>query len=107
MYKPEGNLSDQLPQQIDSFNEKNFSGTNLKAANLKFDNDRSIIIITEFKDRNQALKYYEKFNAENVVSTSEKNENLDNFVISKDNFQIFYKTKDFKNYISFFQKHYK
>lgn len=107
MYKPEGNLSDQLPQQIDNFNEKHFSGTNLKAANLKFDNEKSIIIITEFKDRNQALKYYEKFNAEKVTSDNERNESLDNFVISKDNFQIFYKTKDFKNYISFFQKHYK
>jgi len=107
MYKPEGNLSDQLPQKVDTFNENNFSGTDLKVANLKFDDERSLIIITEFKDRNQALKYYEKINAEKVIPADERNENLDNFVISKDNFQIFYKTKDFKNYISFFQKHYK
>lgn len=106
VYKPEGNLADELPKKIESFNEENFSANNLKTANLRFDDERSIIIITEFKDRVQALEYYNKFNNENKFIKEATMSDLNNFVISKDNFQIFYKTKDFKNYMSFFQKHY-
>ncbi|CAN5147395.1 hypothetical protein BH23BAC1_BH23BAC1_01760 [soil metagenome] len=107
MYPSEKNLADELPDKIEKFNESQFAATNLKTANLKFDNNRSIIIVTEFKDKDQALKYYDKLNSEETFNSGNGIDELENFVISKDNFQIFYQTKDFKNYLAFFKKHYK
>jgi len=105
VYPAVEDLSELLPKVVDEFNGQHFSGTDLKTGNLTLDDDHSMILVNEFGDRSEALDYYNSF-IENSPLKSYPAYNFYNFVISKDNFQIFYQTKGLEDYIDFFKKNY-
>jgi hypothetical protein len=59
-----------------------------------------------FPDRETALSYFDKFLAQVNNTKPFSNYKFYNFVITKDNFQTFYRTKALDEYLTFFDRNY-
>lgn len=107
LYENNKAISTILPREIEDFAKKFFPDENLNAGNLIFDKDQSMILLSEFKDKETAESFYKKFNSELSPLKDFSSLNFSNFIISKDNFQIFYQAKMPDSYNDFFQENYK
>ena len=68
--------------------------------------NQHLLSVKTFNDKVSGMRYYENiFSASKIMQELSKTEHK-LFVISKENFQEFYKTKDIKEYTSFFKKNY-
>jgi hypothetical protein len=83
-----------------------FPDQDLNAGNLVFDEENSMILLSEFKDKKTAEAFYKKFNSDLSPLKNFSSLNFSNFIISKDNFQIFYQAKMVESYTEFFYKNY-
>lgn len=111
LYKNVKDLSSALPRIIEQFNKEFFPEQQLTTANLMLDNGQVMIIVEQFPGMEAAKEYYKKFNSDdsplNSVSSEAERENIkQNFIITEDNLNILYKTKDIQNYLQFFEKNY-
>jgi tetratricopeptide (TPR) repeat protein len=79
----------------------------LKYANLLLSEDYSMSVINEVQDQKLAMEYYLAF--QNTLSEKDPfiGQKHHLFVITEDNFDIFYKTKDIEGYKTFFERNYK
>ncbi len=106
IYKTEDKLTDLLTQTLENFNNQAFKGKNLKTSNLKFNEIYSISFVSELADRTSAADYFDKTKLQLAKMPSLTNYKFDIFVITKDNFQIFYRTKALDEYLTFFDRNY-
>ncbi|GAA5040461.1 hypothetical protein GCM10011506_41010 [Marivirga lumbricoides] len=107
LYENNKAISTILPGEIEDFAKKFFPNENLNAGNLIFDEDHSMILLSEFKDKETAEAFYKKFNSDLSPVKNFSSLNFSNFIISKDNFQIFYQAKMPDSYNDFFKENYK
>jgi tetratricopeptide (TPR) repeat protein len=91
---------------LETFNDSNFKPLNLKTSNLIFNEDYALTFVAEFEGLLPAKDYYKTFVEKLSTMTGLRNQKFDNFVITKDNFDIFYRTKGLDEYIQFFEKNY-
>ena len=106
VYNFEAYGEDELPSRIENFIKEHFPEQNLKFAQLILTGSQSMIVVNQFNTRSEALTFFNLFNSENTPLQGLNTLDFSNFVITKDNFDIFYQTKDIDNYLSFFEKHY-
>ncbi|MDX1628010.1 MAG: tetratricopeptide repeat protein [Fulvivirga sp.] len=106
MYETKSNLGDQLSGKIEAFNETYFEDYNLKTSNLILNEELAMIMVTNLIDKPFATDYYAAFIKEDVISENSLNSKFSKFVITKDNFNILYQSKDWEAYLRFFEKHY-
>jgi len=106
IYKKETRLTDQIPLKIEEFIDSYFAEKELNTANLVLDGVTSMILVDKFKDKKEAMAFYRSFQGTKSPLKEFEFNDFHYFVISKDNFQIFYQLKDYNQYLSFFQKHY-
>ncbi|HEY5824713.1 MAG TPA: tetratricopeptide repeat protein [Cyclobacteriaceae bacterium] len=106
VHKTEDKITDLLTQTLADFNNQSFKGKNLKTSNLKFNDIYSISFVSELADRTIAADYFDKMKAQLGKMPSFANHKFDIFVITKDNFQIFYRTKALDEYLTFFDRNY-
>ena len=104
VYETKSGLTDLASSSINNFNEKNYNG--LKTSNLILNDDLALILVSDYIDKETALKYYKQFKSEDPVDEDKRNSKFYKFVITKDNFNIFYQSKDLDTYLSFFDKNY-
>ncbi len=107
IYENNKALSGILPNEIENFAKENYPKENLSAGNLVFNDSYSMILLSEFKNKETAEAFYTKFNSDLSPLKNFNSLNFSNFIISKDNFQIFYKAKLADSYNKFFKEHYK
>lgn len=107
LYEKNKALAGVLPQEIEDFGNKFFPEQELKSGNLVFNEDYSMILLSEFKGKDIAEAFYKKFNSDLSPLKNFKSLNFSNFIISKDNFQIFYQAKVADSYSEFFNQNYK
>lgn len=106
VYKNEENMSLGASTALTKFNAANFNDLKLKTSNLILNDMYTITLVTDLPGITAALDYLKTFN-EKVNTLSEfRNHKFHNFVITKDNFDIFYRTKGLNEYIKFFEKNY-
>lgn len=99
-------LEEILPAELAKFNNSNFPDQDLKISNLVFNEQYTITFVADLMNVTTAVDYYRTFN-ENLASMAAlRNHKFDNFVITKDNFDIFYRTKGLDEYLDFFSKNY-
>ncbi|MEQ8925990.1 MAG: tetratricopeptide repeat protein [Fulvivirga sp.] len=104
-YEIKSNLSDPITNAINSFNQSNeFDG--LKTSNLILNDNWALILVSDFEDKQEALNYYGSFLAQDPVNEQIRDSKFYKFVITKDNFNIFYQSKELDAYLSFFTKNY-
>jgi tetratricopeptide (TPR) repeat protein len=106
VYKRTEKMGEKASSLLESFNNTNFSALKLKTSNLILNEEYALTFVADLPEDNTAIDYYRTFN-EKLSSLSElRNHKFDNFVITKDNFNIFYRTKGLDEYIQFFEKTY-
>ena len=113
VYQIKDKLTDLVVAEIEQFNRSNARDKKLETSNLVFNEDLRLTMVTELKDKTAALEYFDKLNTWLVqrpaahVGASLASHKFDTFVITKDNFQIFYRTKALDEYLTFYDRNYK
>lgn len=104
VYESDPELSVELPAYFEKLTQdRNLS---VKVGNLVLDERHSLVLISEFADKASALVF------DHVVSDQKPSEKINksgkfyNFVITKENFNAFYQTKELDTYLTFYSKNY-
>ena len=95
-----------ITSSLEAFNSKNFQNSALKTSNLILNDDYGITFVADLSGKSAAIEYFKTFTEKRPSITSLVNYNFHNFVITKDNFDIFYRTKGLDEYLQFFEKNY-
>ncbi len=89
---------------LEKFNQQNFKELQLKTSNLQLSDEYAMILVVDLQQITQALSYMQTFNENMPRLTELQNHKFNTFVITKDNFDIFYRTKGLDEYLKFFKK---
>jgi len=106
VYPPDGKLPDELPGKIDGYIKNELGVTGLTLGNLILDARRSMILVNSFPGKAEATAFYQKFNSNNTLFKEYDTVKFYNFVITRENFNVFYQTKDLEAYLTFFNNNY-
>ncbi|HOX82015.1 MAG TPA: tetratricopeptide repeat protein [Chryseolinea sp.] len=106
VYKKTENLNDIASATLEKFNKANFNDLKLKTSNLALNDEFTITFVADLPRISYALEYVQTFNEKLPTFTELRNHKFNSFVITKDNFDIFYRTKGLDEYIQFFEKNY-
>jgi hypothetical protein len=91
---------------LENFNKANFKELNLRTSNLVLNDEYTLTFVADLPENSTAVAYYKTFIEKLPSITTLRNHKFNNFVITKDNFDIFYRTKGLDEYIHFFEKNY-
>ncbi len=106
VYDLDSDMAEKLPPIIDDYlKSKNLN--NLRTGNLILSDSKSMLLISKFPGKATAETFLNDFQREVALKNTFKGQKFDLFVITDDNFDIFYQTKDVSAYLTFFEKHYK
>jgi tetratricopeptide (TPR) repeat protein len=106
VHRLQDRATDAIGAAVDKFNLKNYKGKKLETVNLVFNDNYILTFIGNLSDKDEALEYFNRFNAQVANAPPFSTLNFHNFVITKDNFNIFYRNKALDEYLSFFDRYY-
>lgn len=86
------------------FEEFNFSGLTLN--NQKFADEHDYMVISGFKDKEEAMRYFNTVLNNRKLFKSLKNSDYTNFIITDVNLQTLLEKKNVDDYLGFFKKYY-
>jgi len=95
-----------LKIRISDFNTKYFKLAALKINSIVYDGDIQLITVGNFEDATKALDYYDAVINNPYISTQLPEAEKNVFVISVDNYPIFYREKNMEEYYKFFMREY-
>ncbi|MFK7952603.1 MAG: methyltransferase [Ekhidna sp.] len=105
VYDIKQEIIQELPKIVDGFLAEN-DRTLLKTGNLILSDEKSMLLVNDFPEKKSAQEFLSQFISQVSLKEQFKGERFDIFVITEDNFNIFYKTKDVSAYLNFFDKNY-
>ncbi|MDD4602297.1 MAG: tetratricopeptide repeat protein [Bacteroidales bacterium] len=98
---------DALKIKITDYNTKYYDLDNLMVNSLLLDNVNQMVTVNNFEGSEKAVEYYLGIKNSKYIFTKLENAGAYyNFVISLENYPIFYRNKDISQYIRFFEKNY-
>ena len=103
----ESDMADVATKTLEGFNSANFKDLNLKVSTLILNDSFTITLVSDLPNLSSAVDYYKAFIEKRTALTGLKDYKFSNFVITKDNFDIFYRTKGLDEYLQFFEKNYR
>jgi tetratricopeptide (TPR) repeat protein len=106
VYNTTDRLTNMVATTLEKYNDNDWASLKLNTSNLIFNDEKTITLVAEFTNRAAALSYFDKFLAQIAASKPLSNYKFYSFVITKDNFQILYRTKALDEYLTFFDKNY-
>jgi tetratricopeptide (TPR) repeat protein len=106
VHRRKDKMEDIVPSVLEDFNSENFSELHLKISNLTLNDTYTITFVGDLDNVSTAIDYNQTFNAKLGTIKELKNQKIENFVITKDNFDTFYRTKGLDEYLQFFEKNY-
>lgn len=106
VYKKEEKLSEPAAATLEKFNQQYFKEFKLKTSNLILNEEYAMTMVSELPGPTQAAEFRKTFNDKLSTLTDLRNHKFNSFVITKDNFNIFYRTKGLDEYLQFFEKNY-
>lgn len=101
-----GAAVNQLRISLTDFNKKFFPNLNLNTKSLLMGADFQIIVISNFKNANEALGFYRNLVSQKILEQDVDKSSFQHFVISSDNFPKFYTTKKVGEYLNYFETNY-
>ncbi|MEM8938064.1 MAG: tetratricopeptide repeat protein [Bacteroidota bacterium] len=105
IYDTKGSLTLDVPKVVDGYlKEKKL--INLKTGNLVLSESKSMVFVDAFPGKSTAKSFYNSFKEKVDLKGQFKGEKFEVFIITEDNFDVFYKTKDISSYLNFFEKYY-
>jgi len=106
IYKRSEKMDALASATLESYNQASFADMNLKTSNLIFSDEYALTFVADLPGMNAAIDYYKTFIEKLPALDALRNYKFNNFVITKNNFDIFYRTKGLDEYIQFFEKNY-
>lgn len=91
---------------ISDFNNKFFSLAKLNVSDVLLDNKNQMISIKYFDEISSAMNYYKAFKSDNELLKEFNSKGYILFVISYENFAVFFNQKKVDDYLAFFTKNY-
>jgi outer membrane protein assembly factor BamD (BamD/ComL family) len=95
-----------IPALIENYIKENYADLNLKTGNLSLNEGFSVVLVNRFETKDQAMSFYMDFKNSDLKFPMADEVTFESFVITEDNFEIFYQTKKTDNYTKFFEEHY-
>ena len=99
------NLPD-LQRTISFFNQENFQLDSLKTENMLLNRKKQLLRVGEFKNKTEAMLYFELFKADKSAATIFENNFIAPLVVSENNFFILLRQKNMDNYVEYFNEFY-
>ncbi len=96
-----------LKVKISDYNTKYYSLENLTINSLVLDNTHYLITVGNFTNAVKALKYNAAISQSEYVNSDLKQEHHKNFIISTENYPVFFKEKNIEEYEEFYNENYK
>lgn len=91
---------------LERFNLANYENLNLKVELRPLDENRQIVLISGLKDRATAQPYFSKVVNNRDLYVPLRDTNYRNFLITKENFDVFLKEKNILDYMNFYKRVY-
>ncbi len=95
-----------LKVRISDFDKKYFRLRKLRIKSLQLDNQRVLITIGNFSNKNDAANYYRAIKNDEYVLSGLNKDDYKIFPISTKNYPIMYRDKDVKGYLEFMKENY-
>ena len=99
--------TDALKVRMSDFKGKYFRLVKLRIKSLMLDNQRTIITIGNFDNKDDADDFYSALNNDEYVLSGMDPDEFESFIISVTNYPIFYRDKNVKAYKEFFTEFYR
>jgi tetratricopeptide (TPR) repeat protein len=106
LYKNSDKIGSSVLAAIDQFDSEKYGKSNLTTSTMYFNDELALILVSELNGKPSAVNYFHEINKSLVENKNLANYKFNKFVITKDNFDIFYRTKGLNEYNKFFQKNY-
>ncbi|MEQ8425812.1 MAG: hypothetical protein RIA63_13935, partial [Cyclobacteriaceae bacterium] len=100
-------ISEALATTLDKFIRQNYKNSKLKTSTLILNEIFVLTMVTEFPDPLSAVEFLDEFTRQTASDNALSTQKFDNFVITKDNSDILYRTKALDEYLAFFDRNYK
>ncbi len=107
VYKISDKIATPVSDALEKFNDSQFNDKKLKSTNLIFTEEYAITFVIGLPNREEAMNYFDSFNSRAALLKPFSSYNFYNFVITKVNFDLFYRTKALDEYLTFFDRNYK
>ena len=91
---------------LSDYHKQEYSNEVFEINAILFGLNKHLVSVRMFESKKQAMKYYTSILDKSNILQELKKQNYNFFVFSEENFQEFYKTKNIKEYIPFFEKNY-
>jgi Tetratricopeptide repeat len=105
IHKSADKITIPVDNALDKFNTQ-WKNLKLTTSNLALNDESILTMVVELPDKETALGYYDKFLAQLSNTKPFSSYKFYNFVITKENFQTFYRTKALDEYLTFFDRNY-
>ncbi len=92
--------------RITDFNTRDYSVENLQVNSVLLDNNRQMITVSSFAELDKALRYFEGIKGDQYIFSGMREGTYEQFLISSENYPVFFKEKNTKAYLEFFSKNY-
>ena len=99
-------MSELTASSLEKLSDTHFSQLNLKTSHLVLNEEYALTFVSDLPDKKAAMDYFQTFTENLPGMAALRNHKFDNFVITKENFDIFYRTKGLNEYLRFFEKNY-
>lgn len=96
-----------LKTRFSDFNQKNFSGSNLAVNAIVLDGGWQMLTVSSFRNKDAAMDYFSTVAGDQYIMGQLTDESgYRHFVISIENYPLFYREKKYGGYLNFFNKYY-
>ncbi len=95
----------EIGNKLSAFHDENFSDKELSVSNIHFEEGKQIITITNFANKELGMSYFQSL-MESDTLTGEELSRMEAFVISVENYPLFYQDKKLDEYRRFFDHYY-
>ena len=106
IYRNDANMGNLPTLTLEKFNMEYFRELKLKTTNMVFNAENTMTLVDELPRVSSAIEYVKTFNEKLATLTELRSHKFSSFVITKDNFDILYRTKGLDEYLQFFEKNY-
>lgn len=107
LHRIQDQASASISQRLDALGQEKFRNLKLAATNLIFDDVYAMTFVGDLPSQKEATEFLNEFESRLAKEKPFSTLNFHNFVITKDNFNIFYRNKALDEYLSFFDRYYK
>lgn len=95
----------QVSNKLSAFHEKNFSDKGLSISNIHFEDGKQLLTVTNFANKDTGMSYFQMLMESETLSVDELG-SIEAFVISVENYPLFYQEKQLEAYRKFFDHYY-